>query len=176
MLGRLHVRFMDVIVRPIKVFTPQRMSMVIVFAVHNAKVLSIVASYLFDTHSLWWFRMNWLAHLPIIFICRVEIVILFLAVRRRFINILELVGMLPLSTRLIKILFKVEMRFIIIFTWHYMEVVDPLIMLRLTISRFVAKCRMENASWTALKTWWRILGIVLLSVRKWLAHLKGDNL
>lgn len=146
MLGRLHVRFMYIIVRPIKVFTPQRMSMVVVFAVHNAKIFSIFVSKLLDTLSLWRERMNWFAHLPIVFVRLVEIVILCFTVRRRFINVLELVGMLPLSTRLVKILFVMEVRFMVIFTWHYLEVVDPLIILWFTISRFGGKSSAENAS------------------------------
>ena len=139
MLGRLHVRFMYIIVRPIKVFTPQRMSMVVVFAVHNAKIFSIFVSNLLDSLSLWRERMNWFAHLPIVFVRLVEIVILCFTVRRRFINVLELVGMLPLSTRLVKILFVMEVRFMVIFTRHYLEVVDPLIILWFTISRFGGK-------------------------------------
>ena len=161
---------MYIIVRPVKVFTPQRMSMVVIFAIHNAEVFCVVASILFDTHSFWWEGMNRFAHLPIIFVHRVEIVILCFAVRRRFINVLKHVGVLPLSTRLIKILFEVEVWFIVIFTWHYMEVVVPLIMfpwINISVSRFldgVAKCLIKNASGTALKTWWRILGNVFFTL------------
>ena len=52
MLGRLHVRFMYIIVWPVKVLTSQRMSMMIVFAIHYAKVFSKVAPNLFDALSL----------------------------------------------------------------------------------------------------------------------------
>ena len=91
--------------------------------------------------------MNWLTHLPIIFSHLLEIAILFFTMRRRFVNILELIGVLPLSTRLVKILFIVEVRSLIVFARHYVEVVDPLINLRPIIkSRFVTKSRVENAS------------------------------
>ena len=177
MLGRLHVRFMYIIVWPVKVFTSQRMSMMIVFTVHNAKVLRKVTPNLFDALSLWWEWLNRFTHFPIIFARRVEIVILCFAVRRRFKNVFQLIGILFLSARLVKILIEVGVRFSVIFTWHHVEVVDPLVLHWPTISCFRAKRRMKNAPWTALKTSWRkILGIVFLSIKKWLRCFKGNYL
>ena len=151
MLGRLHVGLMNIIVGSIKIFTPQRMSMVVIFAVHNAKIFCIVTSHFFNAHSLRRERINWFAHLPIIFVRLIKIVVLSFTVKRRFINVLKLIGMLSLTAWLIKILLVVEMRLCIIFTWHHMEVVNPFA-LSFMISRLGTESRVENASGAALKT------------------------
>ena len=102
------MRLVYIIKRPVKIFALKRVSMMIVFAIHNAEIFSIVLSGPFNAQSFGGGRINWFTHFPIIFSLLLESGILFFAVRWCFVDIPKIVGMLPLSTRLVKILFIME--------------------------------------------------------------------
>ena len=99
---------------PIKILPGSTCSIIIIFAVHNLKIILELSFNHFCVISFWRLRINWLSSVPIIFYTLIIKAIISNAIGRNFINILQLILILSLTWRFIKILFVHSMPSVVI--------------------------------------------------------------
>ena len=125
MLWRKHEAFLHVIDGAVEVLSFGRVSMMIVFAIHNIKVLNMAVSHVCHLMFIGWLGVNRRPMLPIVFWLRIKEREFFLTIRRRLINILKLVSILMISTTFIEKLLELGVIKMVIFTVCYMCSIIP---------------------------------------------------
>ena len=110
----------SIFIRLTKIFTNWSHTIIIIFAVHNLKIMLERVFNAFSIVSFYRIRIDWLSSVPIIFDILIIKCIILKAIWWCFINVFELISILSLTNSLIKILFILCMITFIIFAINYM--------------------------------------------------------
>ena len=122
---REHETLVHIVDGSVEVFTFSFRSINIVFATHNLEVTAKLAFNIFSLIFVSRIRVNWLASLPIIFGFFIEEAVITDTIRRRFINILDVICVLMGSTSLVEIFLVLSVIAMVVLTISNISSVVP---------------------------------------------------